>query len=349
MTAKMKVLFALFLSVSTLFASSCAFVKVEEHTEQESEIIDEKEEIEEKKDEEISPVTPEELENQPTEPVFVLDDTVYEYAKVERKIMPSDATMAEWGDEFSMSFRVPAINLESDNARAFNEKISARYPQYAFETEFGEEPLAIDRIYHYDYISDVTEKAVVAIVLQKRVGYFYSEYGTEYEAFYYDLKGDCEVTASDYLDSLDINSEEFFQNIKKSLYVKAARGEISGVYDMSFADEYVSVGECVIASEEDGFIKVNLSGEYGYYLEDFPIFAQDSLLASCARNAHIYKTPSPEAETLGVLDGGTEVYVICEAYLPDNIQTIEFDDSFKWYAVEYKGIRGYMLEMELRF
>lgn len=354
MTTKIKAIIAGLLCTSTLFFCACTASqekegentpKIPDETITESEDEnknDDAEKSETNSDDEV-------IENVGTQPVEVENKEVYDYADITRKIIPTDKEMASWGDEFTMSFRVPAINLESDNARTFNEKIFAHYPQYAFETDFDETPIAVDRIYRYDYICDVTDKAIAAIIIKKQVGYYYSEYGTDYVAFYYDLKGDCEVSSAEYLDSLDIDSDEFFDNVQKNIYIKAAHGEIFSTYDFYFVDEHISVGECVIASENDGFLMVEISGEYGYYLEDFPISSEDFLVVPCTNNAHIYKTPSIEAEVIGVLDGGTQVYVVTKAELAEGLQTIEFDSQFSWCAVDYQGIYGYMLAHELEF
>ncbi len=348
MTAKTKALFALLLSASALFASSCAFVKTDEHTEQESEVIDEKEEIEEKKDEEISPVTPEELENQPIEPVSSDDETVYEYINVTRNTKP-DAPGLDFGDKFTSSFSIPQLKAESDNVKAFNEQLLALYPDLAFETDFTDDAVPTECTFNYSYSYDITDKAVVAIVITERLGYYYSEGYTSHTCFYYDLKNDCEVTAEVYLDAAGIDYETVKENASKTLHIRTATGDGTGSYDMRFADEYIEIGDAVMVSDTEGFVKTGFSNDYGYELVDIPTEEIVYEKARVTPNAHIYATPTPEAEVLGVLDGDTEVFVICEAYLPDNIQTIEFDDSFKWYAVEYGDIRGYMLEMELRF
>ena len=337
-----KAIICTMLAALLLTASSCTAVKVEktpEIPEKPIENTEEEKETDEEQEEEI-------IENLPTLPAEAPENEVFEYKNVTVEVIPDDETLAAWGDIFTSSFRVPAIALESDNAKAFNEKILAEYPSYGF-AEVSESPVSAERIYRYDYISDVNDRAVVAIVLQKQIGYFYSEYGTVFKAFYYDLKGDCEVTAQDYLDSLDINYDELYSNIQKDLYVKAAHGQVSSSYDLSYVDEYTTTGDVVIASENDGFVLVDVSGEYGYYLEEFPIFSEDSVKALCTQDAHIYATPSPEAEVLCVLDKDTEVFILTKTSLAEGLDTIEFDTQFSWYAVEYNGIHGYMLEHEL--
>ena len=273
---------------------------------------------------------------------------VYEYKNVTMEIVPDDETLASWGDIFTSSFRVPAVNLESDNAKAFNQKIFDEYPSYAF-AEVSDTPVSVDRIYRYDYFSDVTDNAMVAIVLQKQVGYFYSEYGTEFKAYYYDLKGDCELSAEDYLDSLDIDLDDFFANVKKELYIRAAHGELSFSYDLKYVDEYSKVGKVVIASENEGFLLTEIEGEYGSYLDEFSVLSQDSEKVTCSADAHVYATPSPEAEIIDILEPGAEVLILTKALLPEGLETIEFDTKFSWYAVEFGGTYGYMLEHELNF
>lgn len=346
MTAKK--LFCVLLSGLTLVVSSCTFVKVEENEniEQEKEIVDVKENENEKENEEEK--EPEIPENTDTSPVPTENDVVFEYLNVVRNTKP-DMEGLDFGDKFTSSFSIPQLKAESDNVKAFNEKILDIYPDFAFEKDFSDEPVATECAYNYTYTYDVTDNAIVALAITESLGYYYSERYTSHIFLYYDLKNDCEVVVYDYLDALGIDYDTLKANAKKTLYIKTATGDGIGAYDMRFADEYIAVGEDIIPSETDGFVNVEFSSDFGYYFVEIPTDEIVFEKAHSTASAHIYATPSPEAEVLSVLSDGTEVSVICKASLPEYMQTIEFDENFEWFAVELGDVRGYMLEMELKF
>ena len=356
MTEKIKALIALALSVSALTTTSCSFVALNYSLKEQTDMLTEKtENAQSQENGEVSDVLPDDIadetdepENLPAEPVPAADETVYEYINVTRNTKP-DMPGLDFGDEFTSHFSVPQLKAESENVKTFNQKILALYPDLAFETDFSQEPVPTECIFNYSYSYDVTDKAVVAVIITESLGYYYSEGYTRHICLYYDLKNDCEVTAQDYLDAAGIDSATVAENAAKTLYIMTAKGDMMGSYDMRFTDEYVKLGDTLFASENDGYVMADVSGEYGYSLFEIPTEEIVFEKAKAVANAHIYATPAPQAEVLAVLDDAAKVSVICKAELPEGMQTIEFEEAFSWYAVEYGNVRGYILEHELEF
>ena len=359
MTAKK--LFCILLSASALLAASCTFVKTTENEKEEKEAVEVKEdetEKEEEKEEKQETENENENENENTDekeeipenvgtdPVPTEDDVVFEYINVVRNTKP-DMEGLDFGDEFTSSFSIPQLKAQSDNVASFNQKILDIYPDLAFEKDFSDEPVATECTYDYSYSYDVTDNAIVALVITESLGYYYSEGYTRNIFLYYDLKNDCEVAASDYLDALGIDYETIKQNALKTLYIKTATCDGIGSYDMRFADEYITIGTDIIPCEEEGFVNIEFSSDYGYYFVEIPTEEIAFEKATATNNAHIYATPTPEAEVLAVLDAGAELSVLCKAALAEGVQTIEYDENFEWYAVEYGNVRGYILSHEL--
>ncbi len=358
MTAKIKTLIALALSLSAITLTSCSFIALNYSlNEQKNKLQENLENAQNGEDEIVSEIIPdlpdepedsEEPENLPTEPVPSADEVVYEYINVTRNTKPDEPGL-DFGDKFTSKFSIPQLKAESENVKTFNQKILALYPELAFETDFSEEPVPTACIYNYSYSYDVTDKAVVAVIITESLGFYYSEGYTRHICLYYDLKNDCEVTAHDYLDAAGIDSATIAENAAKTLYIMTAKGQILGSYDMSFTDEYIKLGDTILVSERDGYVTADFSGEYGYSLFEIPTEEIVFEKATAVANAHIYATPAPQAEVLAVLDEAAEVSVIAKAELAQGLQTIEFEEAFSWYAVEYGNVRGYILEHELEF
>ena len=351
MKRTLKAIFAAFVAAAMLTAVSCAnktddMPVFENETEQND--LQQVPSDDENAGEENTDTENEQPENLPTDPVKVEVDVVYEYINVTRNVKP-DTEGLDFGDEFTSSFSVPQLAVDSDNAESFNQKLRAVYPDLAFEAKFSDEPVPTPCIYNYSYIYDVTDRGYVAIVITEGLGFYYSEGYTSHTCLYYDLKNDCEATAEEYLESAGIDDEKLKENTKKLFYQLAAKGELDDVsYDLSHINEYPEIGEVAIRSENEGYITVNISGYVGYYFIDVPVDEIVFEKAVCLPGTSVYSTPSFEdSRTLAIFEDSTELSVITKAQLPEYMQTVEFDESFEWYAVEYDGICGYVLATDI--
>ena len=116
-------------------------------------------------------------------------------------------------ETFTCTYSIPAVDVETDTARAFNQAIYDDLHK-AYETAHDPEN---DLIWNVGYEASVYKQQVVAILTQTEYFLPYSEYGgCEWNTYYYDGARDEIMTPSSYVRSLGYVFTQFKHAAEKT-------------------------------------------------------------------------------------------------------------------------------------
>lgn len=135
------------------------------------------------------------------ESVVILADTFEYEARSEFEGLYAD----ENGKPILNYFKIPALSLSTPNAKAFNEKLRAHSSAERADCESN--PVS-GKLYYFDYEVGVRDN-VLSILTVDTHGAFPGGANTLYDAYYYDLEADRELTFSEYLGKFGFTEQSF--------------------------------------------------------------------------------------------------------------------------------------------
>jgi len=143
------------------------------------------------------------------------------------------------GRELESTFRLPAINLLSDNARIFNEKLLSllfdekldHINRYSLLLKGDEETVFCS--VHYEYI--ISGNVLVLLVTEDRYTAD-TALRPRQRVFYYDLANDRELTLSEYLSVSPVSAETILRELNSGRCADLTSVEYGGLYKFKLED-----------------------------------------------------------------------------------------------------------------
>lgn len=166
-------------------------------------------------------------------PAADTDVTVVDALNYTKNVIPRPG-FEGWGYE-EMEHRVilPRITSETENSKAFNQKMYDSF-SYAYDALINNEEYAAMYDISYQYKID---NSVIGIFITNRHAVQAGGGTWFYEAFYYDIENDKEITLDEYVAAFGFTVSELFKLIKTTDEYKFA-------YEYAYGD--ISIRDCII-------------------------------------------------------------------------------------------------------
>lgn len=221
---------------------------------------------------------------------------------------------------YANAYEMPKIALETENAKAINEKIAQLYS--SFPKQEDEKKGSYVFIYTYE----INEDGLLVLMLDFDHWEFGSEPFKKYHFFYYDIKNDTELSFAQYLERVAADKEIIIQNTYNE-----------GFYDLS--DDWQSVLEGALYG---GYC----SGEnfIAAYRGLFPM--SDSLFAVSTQKAKeiFAKVNTSEGSTLNLreIPSSAETSTVIATIPSGETIRIIRGANEEWAYVQYGEYKGYV-------